>query len=310
MSNSELHLGTTPWRMRSDLSAEELCAQAELSEQWGYDSFFLPESHFAGGSSLPEPMMLLAAIAARTSSILLGTTSYLLPIRQALLAAEQVATLDQLCRGRLILGLGRGYQAGMLEAFGVSQGEKRARFEDILETMLSAWRGDYVGNPKRLLTLSPLPVQQPHPPLWIAGFGPKAIKQIGSLGLPYLASPIETLAELESNHHALYEAMAEAGKDRPAEVVIMRTVFIDENKARCEALREQLKDAPRPPNLPTAAVVEDWAMIGSEAEVKQDIEHYKERLGMTHLIAVRPRVAGIESAELEHSLQRLRELTR
>jgi alkanesulfonate monooxygenase SsuD/methylene tetrahydromethanopterin reductase-like flavin-dependent oxidoreductase (luciferase family) len=294
--------------LRSDLSADALCVQAELAESWGYDSFFLPESHFAGSPSLPEPMMLLAAIAARTKKLLLGTTSYLLPIRHALLAAEQVATLDQLCQGRLILGLGRGYQAGMLEAFGVSQKDKRARFEDILQTMLAAWRGEYVGEPERLLKLSPLPLQQPHPPLWIAGFGPKAIAQVGSLGLPYLASPIETMAELEDNHRQLYAAMDAAGKPHPEEVVIMRTVYISDDDSECSRLREKLRDAPRPPNLPKQAPVEDWCIVGDRQQVLDKIQQYRERLGMTHMIAVRPRVSGIDEANVQSSMALLREM--
>ncbi len=298
----------TPWRLRSDLSAEAICAQAELAESWGYDSFFLPESHFAGKPSLPEPMMLLAAIAGRTKKLLLGTTSYLLPIRHALLAAEQVATLDQLCQGRLILGLGRGYQAGMLEAFGVNRSDKRERFEDILQTMLAAWRGDYVGDSERLLTLSPLPLQQPHPPLWIAGFGPKAIAQIGSLGLPYLASPIETLAELEDNHRQLYAAMAAADKPRPREVVIMRTIYISDDDGECSRLRDKLRDAQRPPNLPKEVPVDDWCIIGNRQQVLDKIELYVERLNMNHLIAVRPRVSGIEEADIQSSMALLREM--
>ena len=305
---SHLHLGLTPWRLRSDLSANALCEQAELAESWGYDSFFLPESHFAGSPSLPDPMMLLAAIAARTERILLGTTSYLLPIRHPLLAAEQVATLDQLSCGRLILGLGRGYQAGMLDAFGVKQRDKRERFEDILETMLSAWRGEYIGDPERLLQLSPLPAQQPHPPLWVAGFGPKAIAQIGSLGLPYLASPIETLVELQENHRQLHAAMAAAEKAIPPEIVIMRTIYISDNKSECEELRRQLRDAPRPPNLPGGAAVEEWAFIGDASEVADRIESYQQLLNMSHLIAVRPRVRGIEESTMHTSMERLREL--
>ena len=66
---------------------------------------------------MPEPMLLLAAVAARTTTIKLGTTSYLLPIRNALQAAEQVAVLDQISGGRLILGLGRGFEKKNAERF-------------------------------------------------------------------------------------------------------------------------------------------------------------------------------------------------
>ncbi|MCZ6830182.1 MAG: LLM class flavin-dependent oxidoreductase [Gammaproteobacteria bacterium] len=292
--------------MKSDLDADALCRQAELAEAWGYDSFFLPESHFAGAQSVPDPILLLAAVAARTSKIKLGTSSYLLTIRNPLLAAEQIATLDRLCGGRLILGLGRGFQAGMLEAFGVTQRDKRAQFEDILNAMLAAWRGDYVGDPKRLLELSPRPQQNPHPPLWVAAFGPKAIAQAGSLGLPYLASPVETLAELEHNHELHRQALQEAQHDTPREVVIMRTVFISEDEQACARVRAKLVDAKRVrPTHSEDVAVDDWCLLGTPDKVREDIVRYQQLLGMTHLIAVRPRVSGVAEELNRISLQTL-----
>ena len=296
----------TPWQLKSDLDADALCRQAELAEAWGYDSFFLPESHFAGAHSIPDPMLLLAAVSARTSRIKLGTSSYLLPIRHPLLAAEQIATLDRLCGGRLILGLGRGFQAGMLEAFGVTQSDKRTRFEDSLQAMLAAWRGEYVGEPKRLLELSPRPQQLPHPPLWVAAFGPKAIAQVGSLGLPYLASPVETLSELEHNHQLHRDALREAGQDVPREVVIMRTVFISEDEETCAGVRAKLADAEDVRQARSKGVaVDDWCLLGTPDKVREDIARYQAKLGMTHLIAVRPRISGVEEELNRTSLQTL-----
>ena len=93
-----MHLGLTPWRISGRLSAAQLADQGALAERWGYRSFWLPENHFTSGttsaarnSAIPEPLLLLAAVAARTRSIRLATTSYLLPLRHPLQAAEQVA---------------------------------------------------------------------------------------------------------------------------------------------------------------------------------------------------------------------------
>ncbi len=78
-----LHLGLTPWLAPIGRRADELSRQAELAEQWGYESFWLPENHFGEGA-IPEPMMLLSAVAGATRTIRLGTTSYLLPLRHPL----------------------------------------------------------------------------------------------------------------------------------------------------------------------------------------------------------------------------------
>jgi hypothetical protein len=96
---SDLHFGVTPWRTDLAGSAEPLAAQGERAEALGFRSFWLPESHFGARGALPQPLLLLAAIAARTTRIRLATTSYLLPIRHPLQAAE-VAVLDRLSNGR------------------------------------------------------------------------------------------------------------------------------------------------------------------------------------------------------------------
>ena len=132
-----LHLGLTPWLAPIGRTAAELARQAARAEAWGYRSFWLPENHFGEGA-IPDPLMLLGAVAAVTETIKLGTTSYLLPLRHPLQAAEQVAVLDQLCEGRVILGVGRGYQPALFDAFSVERAEKRAIFAECLAMMRAA----------------------------------------------------------------------------------------------------------------------------------------------------------------------------
>ena len=136
------HLGLTPWDFK-DLGAHNLVRQAQVAERLGYQSIWLPENHF-GENALPDPLMLLATVAGGTQSIQLGTTSYLLTLRNPLQAAEQVAVLDQLSSGRVILGVGRGYAPDMLRAFHVPAKEKRRIFAWTLELMRKAWRGEAV----------------------------------------------------------------------------------------------------------------------------------------------------------------------
>ena len=137
-----MKLGVTPWNF-ADRTARGLTEQARAAEALGYDSFWLPENHFNPGA-IPDPLMLLAAVAAGTETIRLATTSYLLPLRNPLQAAEQVAVLDQLSNGRVILGIGRGYAPVMLKAFNVVPSEKRKLFEWSLQRMRDAWSGQPV----------------------------------------------------------------------------------------------------------------------------------------------------------------------
>jgi len=314
--------GITPWDL-GDRSAAGLSAQAVLAERLGYDSFWLPESHF-GPNAIPDPLMLLAAVAAGTQRIRLGTTSFLLPLRNPVQAAEQVAVLDQLSGGRVILGVGRGYAPPMLRVFEVDPRAKRELFETRLALMMRAWAGDPVGTvaedgaaqdpagaEQAVMRLDPLPVQRPHPPVWVAAFGPKALTQAGRLGLPYLASPVETLATLQQNYARHAAAAVEAGHQPSAEVPVMRTLFITESARETAALRERVHgEALKTGRLAADASVEDWTLIGEAGYVRERAADYRERLGVTHLIVTRLRIGGMERARLESSAARALEVLR
>ncbi|HZO10333.1 MAG TPA: LLM class flavin-dependent oxidoreductase, partial [Myxococcota bacterium] len=242
-----LELGTTPWIPEAGGDAAGLAGQAAVAERLGYGSFWLPEHHFGEAGSIPAPLLLLAAAAARTTRLRLGTTSYLLPIRHPLQVAEEVAVLDRLSGGRVILGVGRGFRKALFAAFEVDRSTKRDRFEAALAAMRDAWAGrpvapesdDLPGEPA---VLAPRPVQVPHPPIWVAAFGPKALEQAGRLGLPYLASPLETEATLAANYAMHRETLALHGHDPAALAVpIMRTVFAHPDAAAVARVRDALQ---------------------------------------------------------------------
>ena len=302
MSYSKMHWGLTPWDF-SDRSAESLARQAGVAESLGYQSFWLPESHFIE-NAIPDPLMLLASVAAGTRRLCLGTTSYLVPLRNPLQAAEQVAVLDRLSKGRVILGVGRGYASAMLRAFDVPPREKRELFERNLQVMLSAWSGEAInaGAGGEDVVLDPLPVQRPHPPIWVAAFGPKALTQAGRLGLPYLASPMETQENLRANLAVHAEAARAAGHDAVAKRPIMRTVFVGRSRREVETVKTSLGAAGRP-RRDDSERVEDWAVVGDRGYVAEKLDEYREALGVSHMIVTRLRIGGIAEQRLQESVE-------
>jgi alkanesulfonate monooxygenase SsuD/methylene tetrahydromethanopterin reductase-like flavin-dependent oxidoreductase (luciferase family) len=320
VTRGPLAIGLTPWSLENGGLARHLADQAERAERLGFHSFWLPEHHFGGNGAIPAPLLLLAAVAARTSRLRLATTSYLLPLRHPLHAAEEVAVLDRLSGGRLILGVGRGFRRATFTAFDVPPAEKRDRFEAVLETMRQAWSGAPVAweegsDGREPVRVAPQPLQQPHPPIWVAAFGPKAVAQAGRLGLPYLASPIESLAQLESNFERHGEACRAAGLPPPGAVPVMRTVFVSRDASALRQARELLERQARAlgrssaPALRRAAgaSLDDWALVGEPEQVQEGIERYRRALGITHLV-VRTQVPGLERKQLEASLDWLAEL--
>ncbi len=298
----KMHWGLTPWDF-TDRSAESLSRQARVAESLGYQSYWLPESHFIE-NAIPDPLMLLAAVASGTRRLRLGTTSYLVPLRNPLQAAEQVAVLDRLSNGRVILGVGRGYASAMLRAFDVAPREKRERFERNLAVMLRAWSGQSIhfGADGEAVLLDPLPVQRPHPPIWVAAFGPKALAQAGRLGLPYLASPMETLGSLQANCALHAEAAASAGHGALTVRPVMRTVFVGRGRHEVREVRARLGAAGRPLRDDSVSV-DDWAIVGDRAYVAARLDEYRETLGVSHMVVTRLRIGGIEERRLRESVE-------
>ncbi|REJ84567.1 MAG: LLM class flavin-dependent oxidoreductase [Acidobacteria bacterium] len=350
-----MRFGLTPWRFPAHGpgiddagSADLLIDQARRAEELGFDSFWLPESHFVEAAR-PAPLLELAAVAGATRRLRLGTTSLIVPVRHPVLLAEEIAVLDRLSRGRLIVGLGRGFRPALFEVFGVDPRRKRDLFEDAVLCMRRAWggavlcsAGDRVGSDDpgapAAPRLSPLPMQQPHPPLWVAAFGPKALAQAGRLGLPYLCSPLETFEEVEANWRLVRQAAAGAagGASTEAErrdgvgeaavpdrrVPVMRTVFVSTRPERVEAARRALaaesvgwrrsrslagrSDGGERPSVPGGSDDPSF-LVGVPDEVADAIRLRRDRLGITDWIVRSP--SGLLAEEwLEESIGLLGEM--
>jgi alkanesulfonate monooxygenase SsuD/methylene tetrahydromethanopterin reductase-like flavin-dependent oxidoreductase (luciferase family) len=204
--------------------------------------------------------------------------------------------LDQIAQGRLILGLGRGFSEDLFDVFEVDPRQKRALFKQSLTRMLSIWAGDPIHQKDdRALYLSPRPHQSPYPRLWIAAFGPLALKQAAAFGCPYLASPMETFAELSQNLAQYRAALKAADQVQPEVVPVMRTIFITEDAALAAAVSEKLGQEGRRgssqdhPDQPAF-------IVGSAKYVQDTLARYSEDLGVNYLIA-RGRIQGISEAQ-------------
>src|SRR6266436_7967259 len=112
------------------------------AEALGFHSSFVTEHHFTGIGQLSAPLTLLTFIAARTTRLRLGTAILVLPWHNPVLLAEQVATLDLLSRGRLDLGVGKGYRYNEFAGFATPMEDADARFDESLEVMRKAWTSD------------------------------------------------------------------------------------------------------------------------------------------------------------------------
>ena len=185
-----------------------------MAEDLGFDFFWMGEHHFAPNQWNPSPLPVLSAIAARTSTIRLGTNVIVAPYHNPLRLAEDIATVDLLSNGRLDVVLGTGSIRDEFETFAVPAGERWGRTFETLEFLhrcFSEPRFDHAGRyftfPDVRMTTQP--VQQPMP-LWMASAGPKTIARAGRAGY-HLQTPV--MAQIGPFWQIYSEAAKAAGRD-------------------------------------------------------------------------------------------------
>ena len=115
---------------------------AEMAEPCGFDSIWSVEHHFTDYTMCPDVLQFLTYMAGKTHHVKLGTMVLVLPWHDPMRVAEQIALLDHLSGGRLILGLGRGLARVEYEGFRVDQNEGRQRFVEYAQLVLAEVSGD------------------------------------------------------------------------------------------------------------------------------------------------------------------------
>jgi alkanesulfonate monooxygenase SsuD/methylene tetrahydromethanopterin reductase-like flavin-dependent oxidoreductase (luciferase family) len=180
----------SPWRRSAvELYAKEL-EQIQDAERLGIDAVWVTEHHFVE-SYICSPLVALAAIAARTTTIRLGTAILVAPLYHPVRLAEDLAVIDVISNGRVELGLGLGWSVDEYECFGVELAERVSRMHEVLDVVRLAWTEDefsFQGTHFDLgpLTVLPKPVQQPHPPIWGGATSPEGARRVGRWGLPLM----------------------------------------------------------------------------------------------------------------------------
>ena len=162
---------------------------AQAIEAAGFDACWVTEHPFpsddwlaTGGHHSLDPFVSLAVAAAATRKLLLHTNILVLPYRNPFLTAKSIASLDVVSGGRVIMGIAAGYLEGEYAALGADFEHRNAVTDEALVAMKQAWRGkptkfDGRGFNAAGNTMLPMPIQQPHPPIWVGGNTKIAIRR-------------------------------------------------------------------------------------------------------------------------------------
>ena len=220
-----------------DRSIDEVIAEAQLAEASGFDSCFFGEHHQDKDGFLPSPLIVAAVVAARTSRLRVGTSVILLPLHHPVRVAEDVITLDLASKGRVILGVGIGYQPADFRAFAVPMEHRVALFEEGVEILRKCWAGEpfsFRGKHYELedVQIRPRPYQRHGPPLWIGASVNAAARRAGALADAFVGTPSTSLANATELADVYKAAARKAG--RPPQVVQMRDAWVAQTRAEAD----------------------------------------------------------------------------
>jgi probable F420-dependent oxidoreductase len=182
-------------------------------ERLAFDSLWLSE-RLTGVA--PDPLVGLAFAAGRTGRLKLGTSVLVLPGRNPLLLAKELATLDVLSGGRLLPAFGLGVaDPAEQQAFGVGRAERAAWFDEALAVVRQAWRGEPLEHDGERfhyhgLVVRPRPLQSP-PDVWLGGIAPSELRRVGRLADGWLPSFV-TPADAAAGRAVIEQAAADAGR--------------------------------------------------------------------------------------------------
>ncbi|HEX7927118.1 MAG TPA: LLM class flavin-dependent oxidoreductase [bacterium] len=220
--------------------ADALLAFAERAEHHGFDSVWVGDSLLARPRH--EPMTLLAAIAARTKRVEMGTAVLISPLRNPMALAQAAATVDQISHGRLILGLGMASAGKAIQdeftAVGVPHDKRAGRMREALKLLPQLWTGKPMTFQGRYwsldnATLLPAPIRPGGPLLWVGGSGPFSLKCAGELSSGWFPN-CPTPAAYREGWQGVAAAAKAAGKPMPTKALYY-TVTIDNHPKKAEA---------------------------------------------------------------------------
>ncbi len=226
----------------------ETLREAELCDTLGFDVLWLAEHHFDGGCAYVDPLTFAAAIAARTRRIRIGFAVAQMALHHPVRLAEQVALIDNLSQGRMIIGLGRGTAYNFYEyrGYGIAPQEAQARLLEAEEILVKAWTTpEYTHHGTfwqlTIPALRPQVYQQPHPPLIRACSGLESTLEMARHGRPFLMN-IQSDETTRQRFDLYRQTMAEAGYDAEtidrtvAQCWAWRNVVVADTDAEAEAI--------------------------------------------------------------------------
>lgn len=220
----------------------QMLEMAQAAEQLGYCGVTVPEHHMINILMNPNPMTLAVKVASVTERIPITAAVVVLPLHDMRRLAAEIALADILTDGRIQIGAGRGAFPYEFIRYGVPFEDSREIFDeslDVLEALLTkedvSWEGKYYNFDP--LTIMPRPLQQPHPPIWIAAMAPASLYHSAKRGFNVQTTPLTgTMNLAEQQTRSFFEGAGDSVRDRTPRLSLLRVGFCTRDDAHTEEI--------------------------------------------------------------------------
>jgi probable F420-dependent oxidoreductase len=285
-----------PHRSAEPIRADVVGQVARRAEDLGFQDLWVTNTTLDDAESL-DALTALSFAAALTGTIRVGVSVLALPIFHPVHVAHQVATLDRLSEGRAILGVGLG-KAGDYPTFDVSTDRRVRRLVEAVELIKELWAGPHVTYDGQVfqvddVTIGATPTQRPHPPIWMGGAHPAALRRAATLSDGWMLGGGSSNRSFAASVPTLRAALEEAGRD-PARFPVSKRIFLsvheDPRAARLE-LDRWFSDVYGYPSG-----TDEAGVYGTPAQVGEQLAELVE-MGANHLL-LNPTTRFLEQAEI------------
>ena len=191
----------------------------DIAEETGLDTVWLGETHFNSNRPISAPIVVASSIATRTKRLRVGMAVQVLPLINPLRIAEEAATVDQISQGRFEFGVGRSGNERAYQAMHIPYEESRERFQEALDIIIEAWKGEpfsYNGTYNQIsgAQVTPIPFQKPYPKIRLASTTSDSFSRVGRLGFPiFLSMRGMDVNDLETNLKDYHKSWVDAGHE-------------------------------------------------------------------------------------------------
>ncbi len=301
--------------------------QVQAARDAGFELIAMGQHYLSTPFQEMQTLPSLARLAAEAGTMRVAATVLLLPLLNPVDVAEQVATLDVICEGRFIFGVGLGYRDEEYEAFGVRGGERVTRFVECLDVIKRLWTEEEVTHHGRFFHLTNArlvlkPIQRPRPPIWFAANNDGAVARAARLGDTWVVNPHAKLSTLEHQMTLYRKTLQEAGKPFPSELPMIKELYVApdretairecrpflETKYKAYSAWGQDKALPREDSFDLAfeQLVQDRFIIGDPDDCIHELRRYADALGVNVFI-FRTQWPGMEQAKVLRTVRLLGE---